>query len=61
MRRTRLPHGLQVVTEQMPSSRTFSLGVFAAVGSRHETTQLHGASHFLEHVLFKGTGRRSAE
>jgi predicted Zn-dependent peptidase len=45
----------------MPASRTFSVGVFAGVGSRHETPALHGASHFLEHVLFKGTGRRSAE
>jgi predicted Zn-dependent peptidase len=56
-----MPHGLRVVTEHMPSSRTFSVGVFAAVGSRHETPALHGASHFLEHVLFKGTERRSAE
>lgn len=61
MRRTTLPHGLQVVTEHMPASRTFSVGVFAGVGSRHETPTLHGASHFLEHVLFKGTARRSAE
>jgi predicted Zn-dependent peptidase len=60
-RRTTLPNGLQVVTEHMPASRTFSVGVFAGVGSRHETPALHGASHFLEHVLFKGTARRSAE
>ena len=61
MRRTTLANGLQVVTEHMPSSRTFTLGIFAGVGSRHETPALHGASHFLEHVLFKGTARRSAE
>ncbi len=61
MRRTTLPNGLQVVTEHMPASRTFSVGAFAGVGSRHETPALHGASHFLEHVLFKGTARRSAE
>jgi len=61
VRRTTLPHGLQVVTEHMPTSRTFSIGVFAGVGSRHESPALHGASHFLEHVLFKGTRRRSAE
>ncbi|GAA1822540.1 M16 family metallopeptidase [Microlunatus capsulatus] len=61
MRRTTLANGLQVVTEHMPASRTFSLGVFAGVGSRHETPALHGASHFLEHVLFKGTARRTAE
>ena len=47
MRRTTLPNGLQVVTEHMPASRTFSVGVFARVGSRDETPALHGASHFL--------------
>ena len=56
-----MPNGVRVVTEHMASSRTFSIGVFAAVGSRHEPTRRHGASHFLEHVLFKGTARRSAE
>ncbi len=56
-----MPNGLQVVTEHMAASRTFSVGVFAGVGSRHENRALHGASHFLEHVLFKGTRRRSAE
>ena len=56
-----MPNGLQVVTEHMPAARTFSVGVFAGVGSRHENATLHGASHFLEHVLFKGTKRRSAE
>ncbi|WP_091073395.1 M16 family metallopeptidase [Microlunatus sagamiharensis] len=59
--RTVLPHGLTVVTEAMTSSRTFSVGVFAGVGSRHESAARHGASHFLEHVLFKGTRRRTAE
>jgi predicted Zn-dependent peptidase len=61
VRRTTLPNGLQVISEQMASSRTFSVGIFAPVGSRHETATRHGASHFLEHVLFKGTRRRSAE
>ncbi|MFL6025482.1 MAG: M16 family metallopeptidase [Friedmanniella sp.] len=61
MRRTTMPNGLRVVSEHMPASRTFSVGVFAGVGSRHETPALHGASHFLEHVLFKGTERRTAE
>jgi len=45
----------------MPSSRTFSVGFYVGVGSRHESDGLHGASHFLEHVLFKGTKRRTAE
>jgi predicted Zn-dependent peptidase len=56
-----MPNGLQVVTEHMPAARTFSVGVFSRVGSRDENAALHGASHFLEHVLFKGTRRRSAE
>ncbi|MET1004421.1 MAG: pitrilysin family protein [Propionibacteriaceae bacterium] len=50
-----------MLTEHMPASRTFSVGFYVNVGSRHETAALHGASHFLEHVLFKGTARRSAE
>ena len=61
MRRTVLEHGLTVVTERMASSRTFSVGIFAGVGSRHESAARHGASHFLEHVLFKGTRRRTPE
>ena len=61
VRRTVLPGGLQVVTEDIRSTNTYSLGVFAGVGSRHETSRLHGASHFLEHLLFKGTSTRSAE
>ncbi len=56
-----LPSGLRIVTERMPGSHTFNLGFFAAVGSRWETPRLHGASHFLEHVLFKGTRRRTPE
>ena len=56
-----LPSGLRVVTERMRGSHTFNLGFFAAVGSRWETPRLHGASHFLEHVLFKGTRRRTPE
>ncbi|GAB3702811.1 M16 family metallopeptidase [Mariniluteicoccus flavus] len=60
-RRTVLPGGLRVVSEDMPGSHTFSLGFFVATGSRHESAHLHGASHFLEHVLFKGTRRRTPE
>ena len=61
VRRTVLRNGLQVVTEDIRSTSTYSLGVFVAVGSRHETPSLHGASHFLEHLLFKGTPSRTAE
>jgi predicted Zn-dependent peptidase len=57
---SRLPTGLTVVTDQMPHLETTSLGVWIASGSRHEAPEEHGISHFLEHMAFKGTGRRSA-
>ncbi len=60
VRRTVLPGGLRVVTEAMPGVRSASIGVWVAVGSRDESPTLSGASHFLEHLLFKGTPSRSA-
>ena len=60
VRRTVLPGGLRVITEQMAGVRSASIGVWVGVGSRDETPTLHGASHFLEHLLFKGTRERSA-
>ena len=60
VRRTVLPGGLRVVTEQMAGVRSASIGVWVGVGSRDETPALHGCSHFLEHLLFKGTRSRSA-
>jgi predicted Zn-dependent peptidase len=58
--RTVLPGGLRVVTEAMPGVRSLSIGVWVPVGSRDETPGLAGTSHFLEHLLFKGTSTRSA-
>ena len=58
--RTVLPGGLRVVTEAMPGGRSASVGIWIPVGSRDETPALAGTSHFLEHLLFKGTTRRSA-
>ena len=55
VRRTVLPGGLRVITEQMAGVRSASIGVWVGVGSRDETPTLHGCSHFLEHLLFKGT------
>jgi predicted Zn-dependent peptidase len=55
-----LPGGLRVVTEHVPGVRSAAIGVFVGVGSRDEAASLHGASHFLEHLLFKGTPSRSA-
>ena len=60
VRRTVLPGGLRVISEEMPGVRSASVGVWVGVGSRDETPSLHGCSHFLEHLLFKGTPERSA-
>jgi predicted Zn-dependent peptidase len=60
VQRTVLPGGLRVVTEHVPGVRSAAIGVFVGVGSRDETATLNGASHFLEHLLFKGTPTRSA-
>ncbi|MFH8365247.1 M16 family metallopeptidase [Streptomyces sp. NPDC018031] len=60
VRRTTLPGGLRVVTETLPSVRSATFGIWAHVGSRDETPSLGGATHYLEHLLFKGTSRRSA-
>jgi predicted Zn-dependent peptidase len=60
VRRTVLKGGLRVVTEQVPGVRSAAIGVFVGVGSRDESPGLNGASHFLEHLLFKGTPERSA-
>ncbi|HZE50772.1 MAG TPA: pitrilysin family protein, partial [Jatrophihabitantaceae bacterium] len=57
---TVLPGGLRVVTETMPGVRSASIGVWVPVGSRDESPAVAGASHFLEHLLFKGTEVRSA-
>ena len=60
-RRTVLPGGVRVVTQRVPGSRSAHLGFFIGVGSRHERAEEHGCSHMLEHLLFKGTPRRSAK
>jgi predicted Zn-dependent peptidase len=60
VRRTVLPGGLRVISEQMAGVRSTSIGVWVGVGSRDETPSLHGCSHFLEHLLFRGTRSRSA-
>ncbi len=60
VRRTVLPGGLRVVTEHVPGVRSVSFAVWVGVGSRDESRRQHGCSHYLEHLLFKGTSRRSA-
>jgi predicted Zn-dependent peptidase len=58
--RTVLPGGLRVITESLPSVRSAAFGIWAGVGSRDEDTDHAGATHYLEHLLFKGTVRRTA-
>jgi predicted Zn-dependent peptidase len=57
---TRLPNGIRVVTETMPWARSVATGFRVGVGARDESDELAGASHFLEHLLFKGTEARTA-
>jgi len=59
-RRTVLDNGLRVVSEWMPNVRSVALGVWIETGSRDESAEDNGVSHFLEHMLFKGTRKRSA-
>ncbi|MGY1636330.1 M16 family metallopeptidase [Geodermatophilus sp. SYSU D00742] len=58
--RTELPGGLRVLTETMPGVLSATVGIWVGVGSRDETDDVAGSSHFLEHLLFKGTGSRGA-
>ena len=55
-----LPGGLRVITESLPAVRSAAFGIWAGVGSRDEDLAHAGATHYLEHLLFKGTARRSA-
>ena len=55
-----LPNGLQLIGETIPSSRSVSVGFYVKTGSRDEVALESGVSHFLEHMLFKGTPRRTA-
>ena len=57
---TQLPNGLRVVTDPMPGVETVTLGAWVDAGTRFETKAQAGISHFLEHMVFKGTERRSA-
>jgi predicted Zn-dependent peptidase len=61
IRRTLLPNGLLVLTESIPHVRSLSMGVWIASGSRDESPAVNGISHFVEHMVFKGTTSRSAQ
>ncbi len=55
-----LPNGLEIVGEHNPAAQSIALGFFTRTGSRDETPEISGVSHFLEHMMFKGTESRSA-
>jgi predicted Zn-dependent peptidase len=57
---TTLANGIRIITERMPEATSVSVGFYVGVGSRDESPEVWGASHFLEHLLFKGTEARSA-
>jgi len=61
IRRQVLPHGLTVITEQMQHIRSASIGIWLQTGSRDEDPESNGISHFIEHMVFKGTKHRTAE
>lgn len=61
IRTTTLPNGLLVLTEEMPHLRSVAMGIWLRSGSRDEPAELNGISHFVEHMVFKGTTTRSAQ
>ena len=61
IRRTILPNGLTILTEKMDHVRSVAMGVWIRAGSRHELPEVNGISHFVEHMVFKGTKSRSAQ
>ena len=61
MERTTLPSGVRVLTEHVPGVRSVALGIWISIGSRDERPDQAGAAHYLEHLLFKGTGKRTAQ
>jgi predicted Zn-dependent peptidase len=61
IRKTVLPNGLLVLTESMPQVRSVSMGAWIGTGSRDELAELNGMSHFVEHMVFKGTTTRTAQ
>ncbi|MHB1960039.1 MAG: M16 family metallopeptidase, partial [Acidobacteriaceae bacterium] len=61
IRRTELSNGLVILTERMEHVRSVSMGVWVKTGSRDERPEINGVSHFVEHMVFKGTKSRSAQ
>jgi predicted Zn-dependent peptidase len=61
IRKTVLPNGLTILTERMEHVRSVAMGVWIKAGSRHEAAEINGISHFVEHMVFKGTRSRTAQ
>ena len=57
----RLSNGIRMVTEQIPHVQSVSIGIWVKAGARDERPEISGVSHFIEHMMFKGTGKRSAK
>ena len=55
-----LPNGVRIISERLDNVRTVSVGIWVGNGSRYEPAELNGISHFIEHMIFKGTEKRSA-
>lgn len=60
IQKTVLESGIKVITEEMPEVESSSIGIWVTAGSRNETRVINGVSHFIEHLLFKGTERRTS-
>ena len=58
--KTQLKNGLKIITEEMPDIQSASIGIWVNTGSRNEDSKRNGVSHFIEHLLFKGTKKRTA-
>ena len=56
-----LPNGVRLISEKLDTVRTASVGIWVGNGSRYEPAALNGISHFIEHMIFKGTEKRSAQ
>jgi len=61
IQRAELPNGVTIVTEKMPHVRSVSVGIWLGTGSRAESSERNGIAHFIEHMVFKGTSKRTAE
>ena len=58
--KTTLPNGIRILTEEIPHVHSLSIGLWVDTGSKNESEDVYGISHFIEHMLFKGTKTRSA-